>query len=98
MLDAYINDGVRSPFGRQAGGLARIRTDDLLAQVMQALMGRSKIKADQFEDVIVGCVYLAGEVFRCFARHASLMAGFLVDLGGTVIQRIFVSGLGAIVS
>ena len=52
MLDAYIYDGVRSPFGRQAGGLARIRPDDLLAQVMQALMGRSKFKAEQFEDVM----------------------------------------------
>jgi len=87
MLDAYIYDGVRSPFGRQAGGLARIRPDDLLAQVMQALMGRSKFKAEQFEDVIVGCANQAGEDSRCVARHASLMAGFPTDLGGTVIQR-----------
>jgi acetyl-CoA C-acetyltransferase len=98
MLDAYIYDGVRSPFGRQAGGLARIRPDDLLAQVMQALMGRSKFKADQFEDVIVGCANQAGEDSRCVARHASLMAGFPVELGGTVIQRNCGSGLGALVS
>lgn len=98
MLDAYIYDGVRSPFGRQAGGLARIRPDDLLAQVMHALMGRSKFKAEQFEDVIVGCANQAGEDSRCVARHASLMAGFPVDLGGTVIQRNCGSGLGAVVS
>jgi acetyl-CoA C-acetyltransferase len=98
MLDAYIYDGVRSPFGRQAGGLARIRPDDLLAQVMQALMARSKFKPDQFEDVIVGCANQAGEDSRCVARHASLMAGFPVDLGGTVIQRNCGSGLGAVVS
>jgi len=95
MLDAYIYDGVRSPFGRQAGGLARIRPDDLLAQVMQALMGRSKFKAEQFEDVIVGCANQAGEDSRCVARHASLMAGFPTDLGGTVIQRNCGSGLTA---
>ncbi|CAM5453802.1 acetyl-CoA C-acyltransferase OS=Afipia felis OX=1035 GN=paaJ_2 PE=3 SV=1 [Afipia felis] len=98
MLDAYIYDGVRSPFGRQAGGLARIRPDDLLAQVMQALMARSKFKPEQFEDVIVGCANQAGEDSRCVARHASLMAGFPVDLGGTVIQRNCGSGLGAVVS
>jgi len=98
MLDAYIYDGVRSPFGRQAGGLARIRPDDLLAQVMQALMARSKFKAEQFEDVIVGCANQAGEDSRCVARHASLMAGFPIDLGGTVIQRNCGSGLGAVVS
>lgn len=98
MLDAYIYDGVRSPFGRQAGGLARIRPDDLLAQVMQALMARSKFKAEQFEDVIVGCANQAGEDSRCVARHASLMAGFPTDLGGTVIQRNCGSGLGAVVS
>ena len=98
MLDAYIYDGVRSPFGRQAGGLARIRPDDLLAQVMQALMGRSKFKLEQFEDVIVGCANQAGEDSRCVARHASLMAGFPVNLGGTVIQRNCGSGLGAVVS
>jgi acetyl-CoA C-acetyltransferase len=98
MLDAYIYDGMRSPFGRQAGGLARIRPDDLLAQVMQALMARSKFKPEQFEDIIVGCANQAGEDSRCVARHASLMAGFPVELGGTVIQRNCGSGLGAVVS
>lgn len=98
MLEAYVYDGLRSPFGRQAGGLARIRPDDLLAQVMKALMARSKFKPDDLEDVIVGCANQAGEDSRCVARHASLMAGLPVSLGGTVVQRNCGSGLGAIVS
>jgi acetyl-CoA C-acetyltransferase len=98
MLQAYVYDGLRSPFGRQAGGLARIRPDDLLAQVMQAVMSRSKFAADQFEDVIVGCANQAGEDSRCVARHASLMAGLPIELGGTVIQRNCGSGLGAVIS
>ncbi|RTL50720.1 MAG: 3-oxoadipyl-CoA thiolase [Bradyrhizobiaceae bacterium] len=98
MLEAYVYDGLRSPFGRQGGGLARIRPDDLLAQVMQAVMSRSKFAADEFEDVIVGCANQAGEDSRCVARHASLLAGMPVGLGGTVIQRNCGSGLGALVS
>lgn len=98
MLQAYVYDGLRSPFGRQAGGLARIRPDDLLAQVMQAVMSRSKFAADEFEDVIVGCANQAGEDSRCVARHASLMAGLPISLGGTVIQRNCGSGLGAVIS
>lgn len=98
MLQAYVYDGLRSPFGRQAGGLARIRPDDLLAQVMQAVMSRSKFTADKFEDVIVGCANQAGEDSRCVARHASLMAGLPISLGGTVIQRNCGSGLGAVIS
>jgi acetyl-CoA C-acetyltransferase len=98
MLEAYIYDGVRSPFGRQAGGLARLRPDDLLAQIMQSLMRRSEFKASQFEDVIVGCANQAGEDSRCVARHAALQAGLPINLGGTVIQRNCGSGLGAVVS
>jgi len=98
MLDAYVYDGLRSPFGRQAGGLARIRPDDLLAQVMKALMARSKFAAEDLEDVIVGCANQAGEDSRCVARHSSLMAGLPVSLGGTVVQRNCGSGLGAVVS
>ncbi len=98
MLEAYVYDGLRSPFGRQAGGLARIRPDDLLAQVMQAVVSRSKFSADEFEDVIVGCANQAGEDSRCVARHASLMAGLPISLGGTVIQRNCGSGLGAVIS
>ncbi len=98
MLDAYIYDGLRSPFGRSGGALAAVRPDDLLADVLQPLMDRSPFKKDAVDDVIVGCANQAGEDSRCVARHALLRAGFPVDVPGTVIQRNCGSGLGALIS
>lgn len=98
MLQAYVYDGLRSSFGRQGGDLSRIRPDDLLSQVMRAVLARSKFAPDAFEDVIVGCANQAGEDSRCVARHASLLAGIPINVGGTVIQRNCGSGLGALIS
>ena len=55
MLDAYIYDGLRTPFGRHAGGLAKVRPDDMLGAVIKEVVGRSGFKADQIDDVTVGC-------------------------------------------
>ncbi|MEK6593518.1 MAG: 3-oxoadipyl-CoA thiolase, partial [Pseudomonadota bacterium] len=55
MLNAYIYEGLRTPFGRHAGSLARVRPDDLLADVMKNLMQKSAFKPEQIEDIIVGC-------------------------------------------
>lgn len=98
MLDAYIYDGLRSPFGRSGGALSTIRPDDLMAEVMRSLMARSPFAPDQINDVILGCANQAGEDSRCVARHAALRAGLPVEVPGTVIQRNCGSGLGAIAS
>ena len=98
MLDAYIYDGLRSPFGRSGGALAGIRPDDLLAEVIRPLMDRSKLEGSAIDDVIVGCGNQAGEDSRCVARHAALRAGLPVEVPGTVVQRNCGSGLGAMIS
>ncbi len=98
MLDAYVYDGLRTPFGRHAGALARVRPDDLLAGVIRQLVKRSPFQAAQVEDVIIGCANQAGEDSRCVARHGGLLAGLPVAVGGTVVQRNCGSGLGAVVA
>ena len=97
MLNAYIYEGLRTPFGRHAGSLARVRPDDLLADVMKNLMQKSAFKPEQIEDIIVGCANQGGEDSRCVARHAGLMAGLPIETPGTVLQRNCASGLGALV-
>ena len=97
MLDAYLYDGLRTPFGRHAGVLAKVRPDDLLADVMRNLMKKTAFKPAQIEDIIVGCANQGGEDSRCVARHAGLVAGLPVETPGTVLQRNCASGLGAVV-
>lgn len=97
MLDAYLYEGLRTPFGRHAGTLAKVRPDDLLAEVIKALMKKSAFKPEQIEDIIVGCANQSGEDSRCVARHAGLLAGLPIEIPGTVLQRNCASGLGAMV-
>ena len=96
MLNAYIYEGLRTPFGRYAGALAKVRPDDLLARVIKAVIDQSKFKAGQLEDIVVGCANQAGEDSRCVARHAGLAAGLPLEIPGTVLQRNCASGLGAL--
>lgn len=97
MLNAYLYEGLRTPFGRHAGVLAKVRPDDLLAEVMKAVMKKSAFKPEQIEDIIVGCANQGGEDSRCVARHAGLVAGLPIETPGTVLQRNCASGLGALV-
>ena len=97
MLDAYIYDGLRTPFGRHAGVLAKVRPDDLLADVMKAVMKKTPFKPEQIEDIVVGCANQGGEDSRCVARHAGLAASLPIETPGTVLQRNCASGLGALV-
>ena len=97
MLDAYVYEGVRTPFGRHAGVLAKVRPDDLLADAIRSLMKKSAFKPEQIEDIVVGCANQAGEDSRCVARHAGLVAGLPIETPGTVLQRNCASGLGAVV-
>lgn len=97
MLDAYIYEGKRTPFGRHAGALAKVRPDDMLGGVIKQVVAGSAFKPGQIEDVIVGCANQGGEDSRCVARHALLMADLPIETPGTVIQRNCASGLGALV-
>jgi len=96
MLDAYLYDGVRTPFGRHAGALAALRPDDMVAQLMTALVERSPFSPEQIEDVILGCTCQAGEDSRNVARNALLAAGLPVTIGGQTVNRLCASGLAAV--
>ncbi|HJV86149.1 MAG TPA: 3-oxoadipyl-CoA thiolase [Noviherbaspirillum sp.] len=96
MLDAYIYDGLRSPFGRHAGALAPVRPDDLVAEVMRALVARNPWKAEEIEDVILGDTNQAGEDARNVARNALLAAGLPYTVPGQTVNRLCASGLAAI--
>ncbi|HVB17486.1 MAG TPA: 3-oxoadipyl-CoA thiolase [Stellaceae bacterium] len=96
MLDAYLYTGLRSPFGRHAGALARLRPDDMLASVIARVVAESGFAPDTIEDVVVGCANQGGEDSRCIARHAALVAGLPIEIPGSVLQRNCGSGLNAI--
>jgi acetyl-CoA C-acetyltransferase len=96
MLDAYMYTGLRSPFGRHAGALAKMRPDDMLAAVIAKVVAESGFDADKIEDVVVGCGNQGGEDSRCVARHAALVAGLPIEIPGSVLQRNCGSGLNAI--
>jgi 3-oxoadipyl-CoA thiolase len=97
MLDAYIYGGLRTPFGRHGGALARVRPDDLLAGVVKEVVARSGFAVESIDDVSVGCASQAGEDSRNVARHALLLAGLPVETPGAVHNRLCGSGLNAIV-
>ena len=61
MIDVFVYDGIRTPFGRHAGALAAVRPDDLLAGTLATLMARSPFRGEDVEDVIAGCTNQAGE-------------------------------------
>jgi 3-oxoadipyl-CoA thiolase len=97
MLDAYIYDGTRTPFGRNAGSLSKVRPDDLLAGAIKAVVERSAFAATDFEDVNVGCANQAGEDSRCLGRYAALLAGLPIEVAGNTIQRNCGSGMNAMI-
>ena len=96
-MSAYIYDGLRTPFGRHAGCLARVRPDDLLAGVIRALVERNAFDPVAYEDVIAGCTNQAGEDARNLARHAGLLAGLPMETGGITVNRLCGSGLAAVI-
>jgi len=96
MRDALIFDGLRTPFGRHAGGLAPVRPDDLLGGVIAKLIARHPQVASALEDVVAGCANQAGEDSRNVARHALLLAGLPDNIGGLTVNRLCGSGLAAL--
>jgi acetyl-CoA C-acetyltransferase len=96
MLNAYIYDGLRTPIGRHGGALSTVRPDDMVAEVMKALVARNPWPADQIEDVILGCTNQAGEDARNVARNSLLAAGLPVTVPGQTVNRLCASGLAAV--
>ena len=97
MNQAFICDAIRTPFGRYGGALSSVRTDDLAAIVIKALMARNaKVDWASVNDVIYGCANQAGEDNRNVARMASLLAGLPVEVPGATINRLCGSSLDAI--
>jgi len=97
MTQAFICDAVRTPFGRYGGALSSVRTDDLGAIPLKALMARNaKVDWQAITDVIYGCANQAGEDNRNVAHMASLLAGLPIEVPGATVNRLCGSGLDAI--
>ena len=97
MLDAYIYDGLRSPFGRYVGALATVRPDDLVATVIKELVEKHQLPSDVFDEVLLGSANQAGEDSRNIARNAALLAGLDVTTPGQTVNRLCASGLSTVV-
>ena len=94
---AFICDAIRTPFGRYGGALSSIRTDDLAALPLKALVARNPgVDWAAVADVLYGCANQAGEDNRNVARMASLLAGLPLDVSGATINRLCGSGLDAV--
>jgi len=97
MTDAFICDVIRTPFGRYGGALATVRTDDLAAIPIKALVDRNpSVDWNTVDDVILGCANQAGEDNRNVARMALLLAGLPLTVPGATVNRLCGSSLDAI--
>ncbi len=97
MRDVFICDAVRTAIGRYGGALARVRTDDLAAVPIRALVARNP-QADwsRLDEVVFGCANQAGEDNRNVARMALLLAGLPDSIPGATVNRLCASGLNAV--
>lgn len=96
MPEAFICDAVRTPIGRYGGSLAQVRTDDLGAVPLKALMERNpNVDWNAVEDVIYGCANQAGEDNRNVARMSALLAGLPDSVPGGTVNRLCGSGMDA---
>lgn len=99
MKDVFIVDGIRTAIGNFAGTLSPVRTDDLAAHVIQALMERNNSFDPQLiEDLIFGCANQAGEDNRNVARMAGLLAGLPYEIGGETVNRLCASGMASTIN
>jgi acetyl-CoA C-acetyltransferase len=97
MSQAFICDAIRTPFGRYGGALSSVRTDDLGAVPLKALMARNpNVDWAAVTDVLYGCANQAGEDNRNVAHMSSLLAGLPMDVPGATINRLCGSGLDAV--
>jgi acetyl-CoA acyltransferase len=99
MPDAFICDYIRTPIGRFGGALAAVRTDDLAAAPLKALIARQpRLDWSQVDEVILGCANQAGEDNRNVARMALLLAGLPQEVPGTTVNRLCGSGMDAVIA
>jgi len=97
MSEAFICDAVRTPIGRYAGALSAVRTDDLAALPIAALLKRNpQLEAGALDEIVLGCANQAGEDNRNVARMAALLAGLPVDVPAITVNRLCASGLDAV--
>jgi acetyl-CoA acyltransferase len=97
MNPVYICDAIRTPIGRYGGSLSSVRTDDLGAVPIKALMQRNpQVKWDEVDEVIYGCANQAGEDNRNVARMSALLAGISSKVPGVTINRLCGSGMDAV--
>lgn len=97
MKDVFICDAIRTPIGRYGGCLSSVRTDDLAAFPLKALISRHpSLDWSQIEDVIMGCANQAGEDNRNVGRMATLLAGLPVSVAGSTVNRLCGSGMDAV--
>ncbi len=97
MAEAFICAAVRTPIGRYGGALAAVRTDDLAALPVRALLARHPgLDPAAVDDVILGCANQAGEDNRNVARMAALLAGLPASVPGATVNRLCGSGMDAI--
>ncbi len=97
-MESYIIDGIRTPIGKFTGTLSPIRTDDLGAHVIRALLDRNpSIPKSAYDDVILGCANQAGEDNRNVARMCLLLAGLPYTVPGETVNRLCSSGLSSII-
>ncbi|WP_227815787.1 3-oxoadipyl-CoA thiolase [Nitrogeniibacter aestuarii] len=97
MNDAYICDAVRTPIGRYGGALSSVRTDDLAAHPLRALMERNpSVDWAAVDDIVLGCANQSGEDNRNVARMAGLLAGLPIAVPGATVNRLCGSGMDAI--
>jgi 3-oxoadipyl-CoA thiolase len=95
--DVFLCDGVRTPIGRYGGALAKVRTDDLAAVPIRALVKRyPKVDWSALDEVVLGCANQAGEDNRNVARMALLLAGLPDSVPAVTVNRLCASGLNAI--
>src|ERR1700722_3816164 len=97
MREVFICDAARTAIGRYGGALAKVRTDDLAAVPIKALVARNT-KADwsRLDEVFLGCANQAGEDNRNVARMALLLAGLPDSIPGVTVNRLCASGLNAV--
>src|SRR5215207_10424490 len=97
LRDVFLCDAVRTPIGRYGGALAKVRTDDLAAIPISALVKRNpNVDWAALDEVVLGCANQAGEDNRNVARMAALLAGLPDHVSGSTINRLCGSGLDAV--
>jgi 3-oxoadipyl-CoA thiolase len=97
MKTVFICDAIRAPIGRYGGSLASVRTDDLAAIPLRALLQRNaKADWEQLDEVTLGCANQAGEDNRNVARMALLLAGIAQSVPGSTVNRLCASGMEAV--